>query len=203
MTASFRAFAACLALFTVAACGQAPSSSAAPAAGQASGQASGQSSGGAAAASSSSLSPLPASVAAALASLAGQCSEVGGTPRTENAVRRADLNGDNREDFVLFAGWIDCENAVSIYGDRVKSLSVFPGDGQGGAGDAFGDWVFDAELEDASGSTQLWLTTMGEQCGRPPAANFASESFCNRAITWNGATQRFEYAPVSTVRMIE
>lgn len=191
MTARFPAFMACLALYTLTACGQA------------SNQATGQSSGDAAAATSSSQSPLPATVAAALASLAEQCSGVGGTPRTENAVRRADLNGDNNEDFVLFAGWINCENAVSIYGDRQKSLAVFPGDGQGGTGEAFGDWVFDAELEDTAEGRQLWLATMGEQCGRPPAASFASESFCNRAITWNGATQRFDYAPVSTVRMIE
>ncbi len=185
MTARFPACAACLALVTFAACGQSPSGGPAPAA------------------ATPSPAPLPATVAAALASLAGQCTEVGGTPRTEDAVRRADLNGDSHQDFVLFAGWVNCENAVSIYGDRQKSLAVFAGDAGGGAAAAFGDWVFDAELEDTSGSTVLWLTTMAEQCGRPPAASFASESFCSRAITWNGATQRFDYAPVSTVRMIE
>jgi hypothetical protein len=36
-----------------------------------------------------------------------------------------------------------------------------------------------------------------------PAADFASETFCDRAVDWNPRTQSFDYAPVSTVKMIE
>ncbi|MEO8224155.1 MAG: hypothetical protein ABI661_05075 [Gammaproteobacteria bacterium] len=146
---------------------------------------------------------VPGTVTAALAELAGECSSVDGIPHTDEAVRQGDLNGDGRADFVLFAGWINCENAASIYGDREKVLVVFAGDGRGGAAQAFSDTVFDARLETAAAGSKLWLTVMGESCGRPPGADFASEAFCERAIDWQPGTGRFDYAPVATVRMIE
>lgn len=36
-----------------------------------------------------------------------------------------------------------------------------------------------------------------------PAKDFASETFCDRAIVWNPGAQKFDYAPVSTVRMVQ
>ena len=47
------------------------------------------------------------------------------------------------------------------------------------------------------------MTTSGAGCGKKQAADFASEAFCERAIAWNAKTQAFDYAPVSTVKMIE
>jgi hypothetical protein len=52
-------------------------------------------------------------------------------------------------------------------------------------------------------SGDLWLTTGGAICGKAPAQDFASESLCDRAIAWNPTNGTFEYAPTSTVRMIE
>jgi hypothetical protein len=43
----------------------------------------------------------------------------------------------------------------------------------------------------------------GQQCGKTPARDFASENFCDRALKWNAQTAKFEYAPVSTVRMVK
>lgn len=145
---------------------------------------------------------LPEPVAAALAELTRMCTEAGGTPRAEDAVRRVDLNGDGHDDYILFAGWINCENAWSIYGDREKILDVFAGNGSNGAALAFSNSVFDARIDTADGKQTLWLTTSGEGCGRPPAASFAEESFCERAIAAQGSG-KFEFAPVNTVRMIQ
>jgi hypothetical protein len=145
---------------------------------------------------------LPGTVAAALAELTGMCSDAGGTPRTDAAVRHIDLNGDGHDDFILYAGWISCENAWSIYGDREKIVDVFTGDGANGATLAFAASVFDARTGSADGRQILWLTTSGEACGRPPAATFAEESFCERAIVAQGPG-KFEFAPVNTVRMIQ
>jgi hypothetical protein len=80
---------------------------------------------------------------------------------------------------------------------------VYVGDGAGGAVDAFSDSVFGAELEGAGAAAKLWLTVSGKQCGKPPAKDFAHENFCDRAVVWSAKTKKFEYAPVSTVRMIE
>lgn len=146
---------------------------------------------------------LPATVAKDLKEIAADCSDVGGKPMTGDAVRAADLNGDGHEDYVLFVGWIDCEGAPGAYGDRAKGVLVYAGDGAGGAGKAYGGPAFDAKIEGAGPAAKLWLTVGGPNCGRKPAADFASESFCDRPLAWNGKTRQFDFAPVSTVRMIE
>jgi hypothetical protein len=142
-------------------------------------------------------------VAAALDTLAAACSDVGGRSHTADAMQRADLNGDGCEDFVLYTGWIDCEGAASVYGDREKALMVFAGDERGGAEEVFVEWVYDANIEGTGAAATLWLTTSGEQCGGPPAPDFASETFCARAIVWNRAAKQFEYAPAAAARIIE
>lgn len=147
-------------------------------------------------------SRLPAAVASSLGEFTTLCREAGGEPYSDDAVRRADLDADGYADFVLFAGWLECENAWSVFGDREKTILVFAGDGSDGASEAFRDAAFDAKLEAQGDGTQLWLTTSAEQCGRPRAPTFAEESFCERAVVSAAAT-RFEYAPLSTVRMIE
>jgi hypothetical protein len=146
---------------------------------------------------------LPATVAADLKAVAALCAEVGGKALTDDAVKRADLNGDGRHDFVLFVGWVNCDGAASIFGDREKSVTVYVGDASGGARNAFSDSVYHATLEGAGPSAKLWLGVSGQQCGKKPAADFASENFCDRPIAWNGKTGKFDWAPVSSVRMIQ
>lgn len=146
---------------------------------------------------------LPAPVAAELRSLADQCREVGGRPATGAAVRQADLTGDGRPDFILDVSAMDCAGAASLYGDREKAIMIFVGDGAGGASLAFRDAVYGVTLEGSGSGAKLWVTVAGAACGRSPAPDFASEHFCDRAVTWSPATRRFDYAPVATVRMIE
>ena len=146
---------------------------------------------------------MPAAVQAVVDDLAAMCREAGGTPDIEDAVRRVDLNQDGHVDFVVFAGNARCTFAASFYGDREKLLVVFAADGNGGATEAFSDAVFGAEIEESDDGPKLWLTTMAGQCGKPRAEYFSEESFCDRAIEWNRDTGRFQYAPLSTVRMIE
>jgi hypothetical protein len=144
---------------------------------------------------------MPESVRALLSDLTELCRGGGGTPHAENAVRRADLNDDGQEEYILFAGWIHCENAISMF-EREIILAVFADDGHGNTSEAFRNFVFDAELENVNGAPELWLTTRAEQCGRPSAATFAEETFCRRAVVSDGMG-KFDYAPVATVRFIE
>ena len=146
---------------------------------------------------------LPAAVAAGLKEIASMCSEAGGKPNTSSAVKRADLNADGHEDFVLDVGAIECEGAASIYGDREKVVTVYLGDGKGGAVSAYTDSVFGAKIEGSGADAKLWLTVSGERCGKKPSADFASENFCDRALAWNTAAKKLEYAPVATARMIQ
>ena len=147
---------------------------------------------------------LPAVVATDLKAIAEECTGVGGKAMTSDAVRRADLNGDGHDDYVLFVGWIICDGAASIYGDRAKMVQVYAGDAQGGAAaSTFAEMAYDVRLDGAGSAAKAWLTVSGMQCGKKPAANFASEAFCERPVAWNGKTRKFEFAPVSTVRMIQ
>ena len=157
----------------------------------------------AAACARTSRDALPPPVANAVAALATECGRVDGIPHTDGAVKRSDLTGDGVKDFVLYAGWIDCENAASIYGDREKGVSIYAIDAAGTAVAVFNDSVYDVMIRVNGGKSQVWVTMAAERCGRPKAASFSEESFCERAIVWNAAVRRFEYAPVSAVRMIE
>jgi hypothetical protein len=145
----------------------------------------------------------PPTVVEAVASLAEICTVAEGKPRADDAVRRVDLNGDAVDDFVIYAGWMICEGAWSVYGDREKALTVYAGDGRGAAPEVFVDVVYDAAIETTAAGAALWLGVSAEGCGRSRAETFAEETFCDRAIVWNADTRRFDYAPLETIRLIE
>ena len=146
---------------------------------------------------------LPATVAADLETVAAECTGVGGKALTDDAVRQVDLNGDGKGDFVLFLGWITCEGAASIYGDRAKGVYVYAGDGSGGAQSAFTEAAYDVKVEGAGPAARLWLTVSGARCGQKQTASFAEEKFCDRPLAWNPTARRFDFAPVSSVRMLQ
>ena len=146
---------------------------------------------------------LPALVAASVKSLDDTCREVGGKPLNGEVVRRVDLNADGKEDYVVDVGSANCEGAASIYGDREKGVAVYVGDGIGGATEAFSDSVYGATIEGAGSAAKLWLTVSAQRCGKEPAVDFATENFCERALVWNAQSKQFDYAPVSTVRMLQ
>lgn len=152
-------------------------------------------------------SKLPAAVAAGVKSVADLCTEVGGKPLTADAVKRADLNGDGQQDYVLDVGSVNCDGAASIYGDREKGVIVYVGDGTGGGGggakEAFNDSVYGVQIEGTGAAAKVWLTVSAERCGKKPEKDFATENFCDRPLVWNAGAQRFDFAPVSAVRMIE
>jgi hypothetical protein len=142
---------------------------------------------------------LPSHVKIDLDGVIAECTDAGGIARSADAVKRADLNRDGREDYVLDVGAIVCVGAASIYGDRAKAVRVYGGDGRGGARPVFEDRVFGVTLRD----DVLWLTVAGAQCGKPPAPDFASENFCERPLAWNASGEEMHYAPLSSVRMVQ
>lgn len=146
---------------------------------------------------------LPATVASDLKTIAEECNGVGGKAMSDDAVRLVDLNGDGRDDYVLFVGWIACEGAASAYGDRAKEVRVYAGDGAGGASKAFADVAYDAQIQGAGTDAKLWLSVSGMNCGKKPAATFAEEAFCERPIAWNAKTGKFDFAPVSAIKMVQ
>lgn len=154
-------------------------------------------------AAQSAAPPLPPAVVKAVMQAVAICTEAGGKADTSRAIQRGDLNGDGAADYVLDVGAINCDGAPSIYGDREKGVLVFAGDGKGDAIEAFNDFAYGVQIEGDGQNAKVWLTVSGSACGMPPAQDFASESFCNRPLTWNGTSRKFGFGPVSTVRMIQ
>ena len=144
------------------------------------------------------LIKLPTVVAASVKSLDDTCRAVGGTPRTGD-----DLNAAGKEDLVVDVGSANCDGAASIYGDREKGVAVYVGDGMCNATETFSDAVYGVTIEGEGAAAKLWLTVSAQRCGKKPAVDFATESFCDRALVWNAQTKQFDYAPVSTVRMLQ
>jgi hypothetical protein len=156
-----------------------------------------------AAATGAHAADLPAAVEKDLQAVADLCREAGGKPLTADAVKTVDLNADGKPDYVLDVDWVGCDGAAGIYGDREKAVTVYVGDGKGGAVVAYSGSVFGANLEGSRASTKLWVTVSGALCGKPAAPDFASESFCDRALLWSAKTAKFELAPISAARMIQ
>lgn len=146
---------------------------------------------------------LPKHVARDLKDTATMCSAVGGKPNTDKAVRRVDLNNDGKEDFILDVGQIECDGNASIYGDREKAVTVYVSDGAGGDAVAFTHPVFGVKVEGSEASARIWVTVMARECGKKPAKDFASESFCERPLNWNAKEKKFSWAPVREARMIQ
>jgi hypothetical protein len=145
---------------------------------------------------------LPAAVAEGLREFTDMCRDVGGNPDTGEAITRVDLNGDGHADYVLDVGGIQCQGAWSIFGDRMKPVTVYAGDGNGGARLAFSSQAFGSTVEGSGSEARLWLSVYSELCGKRPASSFAEETFCDRPLVWNEAKREFEFAPVETVRMM-
>lgn len=142
---------------------------------------------------------LPGAVQTELAAMVSICTDVGGKAVTDDAVERVDLNADGKDDYVLDVGRIQCEGAASAYGDRAKDVVVLVGDGAGGAAKAWSGVAYGSRIE----GSKLWLGVSGAECGKPPAKDFASESFCERPLAWNAAQRKLEFAPVSAVKMLQ
>lgn len=139
---------------------------------------------------------------AALDDIARTCTEVGGTPALDRAVVLAELDGQQGADHVVFTGWARCDGAASVFGDREKGVELFTGL-DAGTRPPFAGTAYDVRIERDGGRDRVWLTLAGpDGCGTSPAADFASENFCERPVTFDGSSKAFVLAPTSEVRMI-
>lgn len=141
----------------------------------------------------------PAPVAAALVARLDACDEAGGEPFfDEDAVRRADLDGDGRDDWVIFDGWITCEGGIPRPG--LLPVAIHRAGGRRPGTVAWEGVAYDVLVEEFEGRPAVWLEQTGaESCGE--AAEHEAPS-CWRAVPWNARRSRFAPAGVETVRPI-
>lgn len=146
---------------------------------------------------------VPAAVNAELAGYMQVCRDAGGKPDVTHTVTSLDFTGDGVADYLVDVGRLDCVDAWSVYGDREKPVVVYVGDGKGEAKAAFADTAYAVTIERQGATSRLWITVAGQECGKPPARDFASETFCDRSLLWKPQLQKFELAPVGTARLIQ
>lgn len=111
----------------------------------------------------------PPAVMADLRDLAAQCREVTDKPgKPGTAVRRADINGDGRPDYLFFQGEYDCEGAASLlapgasYGVATK---LYLGQANGGVAKVWEDSTWGPQAVRIGMATAYIFDLAGSICG--------------------------------------
>lgn len=130
---------------------------------------------------------LPTLVAAYARQLAGQCGPVPPGAPVPSIVERADLNGDNLDDYIVDASRYPCPGRPSLAADAGSQVTVFKGVAGGVVVPAFQRAGFGARLQRVpGGAPKLWVTLAGSECGA------GSPARCERQVLWRA--ERFELA---------
>lgn len=140
---------------------------------------------------------LPAAVQQAIGNDAQSCREAGGNFSVGDAVFTADLNHDGHTDYVYDAALTYCADAPGFSGNSGAQVTVFAGQADGSAKEAFNHGAHGAGIIDG----KLYLGVGGALCGQNTSGKSRVEyESCIRPLTWNARKQMFEFAPVSQIR---
>ncbi|WP_189485849.1 hypothetical protein [Asticcacaulis endophyticus] len=139
-----------------------------------------------------------------LKSLSLMCAEVGGRfLDPASAMRVADFNGDGRADYGVYQGELICDGAASLYGGNAGSpLTVFVS-GPAGYKEAWGGYVYAANLDKSAASAKLWVDVAGANCGSTAKRSFATEVFCSRGLMWVPAKAKLDFEPLAKMRKMQ
>jgi len=141
---------------------------------------------------------LPASVDSELQELARFCRLLGGRPHGfQQAVERADLNGDGITDYVLDDSELQCYGAsgsVGMFGNRNGGgVTVFLGRADGKAEKVFYYSAFGAKIDYVGKQAKLYLGMAGTYCGQTPESEKRDGyEKCSRPLKWNDKSRRFQ-----------
>jgi hypothetical protein len=150
--------------------------------------------------------PIPREVAAHIEGMKQSCRQLGCTPIApkDTFLIGADLKGDGLIDWVIDEGGFNCDGAWSIFsGSGGAQVYVFAGMSRNNARQSFvhGAYGMRLERESVRGRQILWLTVGGKLCGRSDPPSNAEAIHCERSLIWNKTTKRFEFAPLSTIKI--
>ncbi|MCP2040455.1 hypothetical protein L1281_001038 [Neisseria sp. HSC-16F19] len=142
-------------------------------------------------------STLPTAVQEEVKRDAQICREAGGDFALGDAVFSADLNHDGHTDYIYDAGLTYCANAPGFSGNSGAQVTVFAGQADGSAQEAFKHGAHGASLIDG----KLYLGVGGQLCGQNTTGKSRAEyEGCIRPLVWNAGKQVFEFAPVAQIR---
>lgn len=153
-----------------------------------------------------SATDLPTEVRRDVKNMDYWCRRFGGIPpKKQPFVRKVDLTGDGRPDYIVDLGLYDCRKHVSFMdgGHDGRPVRIFVSGPKHTAHLAYDGYSHGVKLTSTHGRSRIWLRVGALACGQPPGSKvFASWWFCLRPLQWNGRTKRFVFGPLSEIRDI-
>lgn len=152
-------------------------------------------------------SPLPREVRNYIADMNHTCRRLGGMPSASpRLVRAVDLTGDRRLDYVVDEGGYICINSRTAFyaGHNGAALSIFVGVPGGTAYLGYEGYSHGVTVRKQAGRFRIHLIVGALACGQAPGPKaFSDWWFCHRPLRWNSSARRFQFAPLSQVRMLD
>ncbi|MFT7772888.1 hypothetical protein [Roseateles sp.] len=144
--------------------------------------------------------PLPSRVRAIVNAMNADCQTAGGKPgASPGMVSIVDVDGDGRDDHVIYTGAFECEGAESLFsGAGGGSVQVFLSAAGADAKPAFEHGAEGIRLE----QRRLWLAVGGPLCGQKVTEDMPRSEMqaCWRPLQWNAGRKTLDFGPLSSVR---
>ncbi|HEY1129263.1 MAG TPA: hypothetical protein VGF12_07655 [Roseateles sp.] len=149
---------------------------------------------------SSALAAPPAPVRAVVSALSADCRAAGGKPgASPGLISAVDVDGDGRDDHVIYTGAFECEGAESLFGGTGGgSVQVFLSTAQGGAKPVFEHGAVGLRAQQRN----LWLAVGGALCGQKVTEDTPRSAMqaCWRPLQWDARRRMLEFGPLSSVQ---
>lgn len=151
------------------------------------------------------MARLPAIIRHDVKDLNYWCSRFGGIPPSNSAfVRKVDLTGDGRLDYIVDLGRYVCDKRGSFMssGHNGTPVRIYVGGPENAARLAYDGDSHGVEFTITHGRSRIWLRVGALACGQPrnPVTVFAGWWFCLRPLAWNDRRKRFDFAPLAEIR---
>lgn len=148
---------------------------------------------------------LPPEVSAHIEDMSQSCREAGGTPMApqKGFLISGNLIGEGSTDWAIDEGKFNCDGAQDLFsGSGGSQIFVFAGIPGNEARQPFETGAYGMRLERRTGRDTLWIKVGGELCGQSGESSNADAIACERPLVWNKTTQQFDFAPLSTIKIL-
>lgn len=111
----------------------------------------------------------------------------------DDVVKRIDLIGDEKPEYVLEPDSIHCEDSVAMRGNGGREMTIFATLKDGSTKQVFNNAMFDYHLKSSGIKQELWLDVGGGFCGQDMTQISRSEAIsCQRLVEWDEKAQEFK-----------
>lgn len=149
--------------------------------------------------------PIPQEVASYIEDMKQSCKDAGGTPMApeKTFLLSGHLKDAAHLDWAIDEGGFNCKGVWGFFsGAGGAQVEVFVGLPGNRARHASEHGANGMRLEHQIGHDTLWLHVGGPLCGQSGSPSYADSVQCERPLAWNNATGEFDFAPLSTIKIL-